>query len=91
MASTVTVIASPGNVVTHQAWRRKLRPSLSMAPHSDDGGWAPTPRKESAAPVRMAPATPRVATTMTGDTTFGRMCRPTMRASRHPVVRAAST
>ncbi len=91
MASTVTVMASPGKVVTHQAWRRKPRPSLSIAPHSEEGGCAPTPRNDSAAPVRIAPATPSVATTMTGATMFGRMWRATMRTSPHPVVRAAST
>ena len=34
----------------------------SMAPHSGVGGWTPSPRNDSAASTRMAPATPSVAT-----------------------------
>ena len=39
-ASTVSRIASPGKVTTHQARSTNSRASASMVPHSGVGGWA---------------------------------------------------
>src|SRR5438105_4921956 len=43
IASTVIMITRPGTVVIHGYWRRKLRPSASILPHSAVGGCAPRP------------------------------------------------
>ena len=51
----------------------------------------PSPRKESPASVRMAPAMPKVATTMREALTLGRMWRTTMWGTVSPSERAAST
>src|SRR5262249_51639994 len=42
--STVTKMASPGNVAIHQAEARNCRPSTTMLPQLGKGGWAPSPR-----------------------------------------------
>src|SRR5262249_45311375 len=53
-ASTVTMIAMPGNTEIHGAVSRYVRPSLSMLPHDGVGGWADRPRYDSEASMRMA-------------------------------------
>src|SRR6185437_374596 len=54
-ATALKRIAAPGNVTTHQYVWKKLRPSFTIRPHSGVGSWAPRPRKESAAAVRITP------------------------------------
>ena len=49
------------------------------------------PRNESALSVRIAPATPSVAETRTGEMAFGRICLKIIRVSRAPIARAAKT
>ena len=44
-----TKIAKPGAATVHHAVRMKVRALTSIAPHSGMGGWAPSPRKDSAA------------------------------------------
>ena len=60
-------------------------------PHSGVGGLIPSPRKLSAEPVMIAAAMPSVASTISGASTFGRMCRTMIAPSRQPTVRAATT
>ena len=73
MASTVIRMARPGNVTTHQARRMNSRAVASMVPHSGVGGWAPMPRKPSAAASRMALEKDSVACTISGARQFGRI------------------
>ena len=47
--STVTRIAMPGRIETHQACSMRPRPSATITPHDGVGGGMPTPRNESAA------------------------------------------
>src|SRR2546427_296489 len=53
-----------------------------MPPHDGMLSGTPRPRKLSPASVRIAPATPKVATTMSEALTLGRMWRQTMRGGR---------
>src|SRR5690606_8787415 len=66
MARTVTRIARPGKVTTHQARMMNSRASASIVPHSGVGGCAPSPRKPSAAASRMAVENDSVACTVSG-------------------------
>ena len=60
-------------MITHQARRMNSRLSASIVPHSGAGGWAPMPRKPSAAASRMAFEKLSVAWTISGATQLGRM------------------
>src|SRR5690606_631004 len=91
MASTVTRIASPGNVTTHQARMMNSRASASIVPHSGVGGCAPMPRKPRAAASRMALEKDRVAWTMSGAVQFGRMVLNIRRNLLAPATLAAVT
>src|SRR5690606_40090728 len=73
MASTVTRMASPGKVTTHQARWMNSRASASIVPHSGVGGWTPMPRKPRAAASRIAAEKARVAWTISGARQLGRM------------------
>ena len=70
---TVRVIANPENVDTHDAVRIVIRPSLKMDPQVGSGGCTPMPRKLRAASMISAKAKFKVARTITGVITFGRM------------------
>ena len=65
------------------ALNRLLRSSANMMPHSGVGGWAPRPRKESAAAEMMAVPIPSVPCTIRGVIAFGKMRRKRMRRGRH--------
>ena len=57
-ASTVTVMAAPGNTTSHHGGTRpEFSESASMLPQVGVGGGMPTPRKPSDASMTMA--TPR--------------------------------
>src|SRR5882724_12325286 len=62
-----------------------------MPPHDGIASGTPRPRNESPASVRIAPATPKVATTISEALTLGRMWRQRMRGRDRPSERAAST
>ncbi len=49
------------------------------------------PRKDKALSVKIAPATPRVAETSTGEMALGKICRKMILTSRAPMARAART
>ncbi len=85
MASTVIMMAMPGKVVIHHAWRRYARPPESIRPHSAVGGSAPSPRKERAAPAMIALATPNVAITTIGPSTLGNTWSMMIRQARAPL------
>jgi hypothetical protein len=90
-ASTVIRIARPGKVTTHQARRMNSRASASMAPHSGVGGWAPTPRKPSAAASSTAEEKPSVAWTISGGMQFGSTVISISRKMPAPLTRLAVT
>src|SRR5690606_4334081 len=71
IASTVSRMARPGSVTTHQARRMNSRASASMVPHSGVGGCAPMPRKPSAAASRIALEKESVACTISGAMQLG--------------------
>ena len=75
MASTVIRMARPGSHHPPGPERMNSRASASIVPHSGVGGWAPMPRKPSAAASRMALETQSVACTMSGARQFGRIGR----------------
>ena len=64
---------------------------LIIAPHSGNGGWAPSPRKPRLAAPRMAIPMSMLALTMMGEVQFGRMWTKTTRRFPAPMERAAST
>ena len=85
-------MAAPGKKNTHQApLVKNLYESASMAPHSGAGGWAPSPRKPSAAPSRMAKAMESVVCTIRGGRLLGTMWLSSTRAPLQPSPWAAST
>ena len=90
-ASTVSVMAMPGKIMSHGARNSSLRPRPSMSPHSAAGGCTPRPKKPSAAASRMAVEMPRVARTMMDGSTFGSTWRKMMAALESPTTRAAAT
>src|SRR5690606_26077043 len=91
MASTVTRMASPGKVTTHQARWMNSRASASIVPHSGVGGWAPMPRNPSAAASRIAEEKASVACTMSGARQFGRIVRNMRRSVPAPATLEPTT
>src|SRR5579864_5549393 len=75
----------------HGAAYMYSRLSLIISPQEGCGGWVPRPRKLRLASSRMARDTPMGIWTSTGESTFGRMVRKTIRASRAPAATDAST
>src|SRR6266498_1285749 len=61
-----------------------------MFPQLGVGGTTPTPRNDSVASKTMALGTSRVAITITGASTFGRMSTNMIRNGLDPIARAAS-
>ena len=90
-ARTVSVMARPGNIMSHGARNSSLRPRPSMSPHSASGGWTPRPKKPRAAASRMAVEMPSVARTMMEGRTLGSTCLKTIFAFESPMTRAAAT
>src|SRR5215472_4747291 len=82
-------IARPGNAATHHWSSTNFLPAEIMAPHSGDGGCAPSPRNPSPAAVRMMPAMSRVTRTITEARQSGMMWRNTIRKDPAPSSRAA--
>ena len=58
------MMAKPGKIARCGASSRFWRPSFSIAPHEGLGGWAESPRKESAASVSTAHERAMLACTM---------------------------
>src|SRR5216117_290351 len=63
----------PGANVTQGRVYSRVRPSLMIVPQLVLGGCTPTPRNDRAASVRMVVAIISGSSTITTDTTFGRM------------------
>src|SRR5262245_52149923 len=89
-ASTAEKMARPGKVPIHHHWKY-CAPSATIEPHSGSGGCAPSPRNESPASSRIAPARSSVASTSTGPATFGATSRNSVRRADEPSSRADST
>ena len=83
--------AAPGKSASQYRVSMNCRPSASIPPQEGIASGTPRPRKERPASVRMAPATPNVATTMSDALTFGSTWRHTIDTSGTPSARAAST
>jgi len=65
------MMATPGTVATCGATSRTSRPVETISPHEAVGGWVPSPRKLSAASVRIAVDSETVVCTKRGAETFG--------------------
>ena len=73
-ASTVKIIANPGNSDIHHLFdNRWSRLSDSMLPHVGTSGGTPRPRNDSAASDRITPATLKDAMTVSGAMILGRI------------------
>src|SRR5690606_12695373 len=88
--SETMTMAKPGMVATHHWSRMKARPREIIAPHSGNGGCAPSPRKPRPAAVRMMPAISSVTRMMTEDEHSGRIWRRITRAAEAPCRRIAA-
>src|SRR6185437_15508740 len=83
-------MAQPGSTDSHQSSGRKEAPEATMVPRSGVGGWMPSPRKDSEAPMRMTkPASSEVLTAM-AETQLGRISRKMIWSLLAPSVSAAS-
>src|SRR5260370_27611003 len=87
----VVAMASAGATMIHGAWCMKRRASDTIRPHSDAGGWAPRPRKESVANSMTAKATRIVASMIRGAATLGSISRSTTQPAPSPRAIAAFT
>src|SRR5262245_15457865 len=90
IASTVSRMATPGTVTSHQASRRKARPAPIWKPQLIRSG-APRPRKDSADSIRIALATSNEPVTISGDKAFGSTWPTRIGMSRWPATMAACT
>src|SRR5262249_30872894 len=88
---TVTKMATPGNVETHQAEPRNCRPSTTMLPQLGRGGWAPRPRYERPDSMRIVWPRSKVVWTTIAGSAFTRRWRTRIRRWLAPRARAAST
>src|ERR1700730_4175337 len=84
---TVTKIATPGKVATHQAEARNCRPSTIMLPQLGSGGWAPSPRYDRPDSMRMVWPRRRVACTMMTGSALTSTWRPRIRRWLAPSAR----
>src|SRR5580698_1194905 len=71
--STARKMATPGNIDIHGAWLTKSFAVLSVDPQEGAGGNCPRPRNDRLASAMIAIATVRLACTMIGGRTLGRM------------------
>ena len=81
----------PGEKIIHGAIFIDSLPVLNIPPQEGIGIVIPSPRKESALSVRMAPAIPKVALTSTGAIALGKTCLKMMRFEEYPRDRPAIT
>src|SRR6266853_7023181 len=90
--NTMRLMARPGKTTSQGAVRTySAADSESMRPQEGCGSGTPSPRKESDASVRIAEPSCAVASTISGASVLGRMCRTAMRHSLIPIACAAST
>src|SRR6185503_11421862 len=73
---TTSMMASPGNVASHQPVTRYSLPSARDIPQLGVGGGTPRPRNDSVDSSTMRRPISVVMMTSAYDTTFGRRCRP---------------
>ena len=81
----------PGAIDTQGRVYSRLSPSLMIVPQLTFGGWTPMDRKESADSVRIVVAMISGSSTITVDTTFGRISEKTSLMLDAPLAIAAST
>src|SRR5438552_4998300 len=81
----------PGASVTHGRVYTRSVPSWMIVPQLTFGGWTPMPRKDSADSVRIVVATISGSSTITVDTTLGRISEKISRRLPAPWATAAST
>src|SRR5262245_9140014 len=84
-------MATPGAAAYHQASGRNSRDSAMVRPHSGVGGGGPSPRKPSAAAVRMVKPMPMDERTMIGEAMFGSTCSTVSRHGDAPRAAVLST
>ena len=75
----------PGERVNHGAWSMVSKALRNMPPQVGVGGLTPTPRKLSDASSKMAPATARLAWTITGAIQLGIRCLSIIRHGGAPI------
>ena len=78
-------------MIHHSPENRKSLPMRISVPSDGEVGGTPTPRKDKVASIRMAVATCKVASTITGPSTLGSTWRRMMRNGATPMTRAACT
>src|SRR5690554_641245 len=78
------MMAKPGMVATHHWSRMKVRPREIIAPHSGNGGCAPSPRKPSPAAVRITPAISSVTRMIIEEVHSGSTCPTITRSGEAP-------
>ncbi|MNW07345.1 hypothetical protein D3C71_2039300 [compost metagenome] len=83
-------IARLGKIATCGAITISARASLSIAPHSGVGGWAPSPRNDRLAAVMIEVPMRRVKYTTIDEIVPGKICRMMMVQSDAPMLRADS-
>ena len=88
---TVRKMATPGAAAYHHASGRNSRDSAIVRPHSGVGGGGPSPRKPSAAAVRIVNPMPIDARTMMGEAMFGSTCSTVSRHGEAPRAVVLST
>ena len=71
--SSTTTTAGPAN--SHGKLLTCRAPSPSSVPSEVSGGWTPKPKNDSPVSARIAPPTLRVASMISSEEMFGRMCR----------------
>src|SRR5258708_17790801 len=89
---TQIAMAKPGGSHNQGAFSRIVGEvaSLIMFPQLGVGAWTPRPRNDRLVSVRIAPATPSVATTRIGATRLGRIWRKPVRPLGKPRQAAAT-
>src|SRR6266581_7631513 len=90
-ARIVAVIASPGNVDSHQDVDRYVAPAARSVPQSGCGSCTPRPRKLRVVAVSTAQPTALVPRTITSVIRLGIRCRTEVRVPVDPKTRAACT
>src|SRR5439155_12190427 len=90
-AMAVSAIAAEGAINPHGAGGMYWRASATMSPHSDAGGWAPTPRKLSVANSMTAKDTRMVDSITIGAMTLGNISRKMIHCAPSPRAMAALT
>src|ERR1700694_1113072 len=90
--NTARLMAKPGKITSQGAVRTySAADPDSMRPRDGYGSGMPRPRNDSEASVRMVEPSWAVASTISGASVWGRMCRSAIRVSLMPIDLAAST